>query len=103
MVGLGFWTTGRSLGSGSTTSAGFSPIYSIMIVTWSIIFVESWRIKERVLAVRWGTYGVERVEILRAGFKGSEMRVERVSGEMRAWFPWWKTLLRQLACTDSSF
>ena len=47
-IGALFWLAGRS----------YSPVYAFLVVSWSIVFVESWRLKERVLAVAWGTHGV---------------------------------------------
>ncbi|GBE86287.1 DUF590-domain-containing protein [Sparassis latifolia] len=44
----------------------YSPVYSSILLLWSITFVESWRIKQRVLSVRWGTNGSFRVEKRRA-------------------------------------
>ncbi|KAK7031750.1 calcium-activated chloride channel-domain-containing protein [Favolaschia claudopus] len=61
----------------------YSPIYSILIVLWSIVFVEWWRVRERKLSLRFGTRGSFRVERRRARY---------VDG-----FPWWKHELRMIA------
>ncbi|KAJ7902476.1 calcium-activated chloride channel-domain-containing protein [Mycena leptocephala] len=61
----------------------YSPIYSILIVLWSIVFVEWWRIRERILSLRFGTRGSFRVEKRRARY---------IDG-----FPWWKHELRMIA------
>jgi len=50
-------------------AAPYSTLYSVFLVLWSITFVEWWRIKQRVLAVRWGTRGSFRVEKRRANYK----------------------------------
>jgi hypothetical protein len=34
----------------------FNPLYAGLLVLWSIIFIEAWTLRERRLAVRWGTY-----------------------------------------------
>ena len=47
----------------------YSTLYSTLLVLWSITFVEWWRIKQRVLSVRWGTRGSFRVEKRRAHYK----------------------------------
>ncbi|KAF7313350.1 hypothetical protein HMN09_00490600 [Mycena chlorophos] len=60
----------------------YSPTYSILLVLWSIIYVEWWRISERVLALRLGTLGSARVERRRAQYTDG--------------FPWWKRELRML-------
>ncbi|KAK4695877.1 anoctamin-10, partial [Phenoliferia sp. Uapishka_3] len=75
----------------------YSGLYGTFIVTWSTLFVESWRIKERQYAVEWGTYGVHKVEVLRSEFQGDQMVVDKVTGVEKDFFPWWKTLGRQLA------
>ncbi|KAF8211006.1 calcium-activated chloride channel-domain-containing protein [Mycena galopus ATCC 62051] len=61
----------------------YSPIYSILIVLWSVVFVEWWRVRERKLSLRFGTRGSFRVEKQRARY---------VDG-----FPWWKHELRMIA------
>ncbi|KZP01835.1 DUF590-domain-containing protein [Calocera viscosa TUFC12733] len=69
----------------------YSPLYAIPLCLWSIFFVELFRLRERTLAVRWGTRNAERVERRRAEFKGtiSEDGVES--------FPWWQREVRVLA------
>lgn len=58
LVGLAFWKFEQP----------YNPIYSILVLVWSVIFVEWWRIKERKLAVRWGTRGAVKVERIRVEF-----------------------------------
>ena len=53
--GGGFWLFG----------AAYSPYYSIVLVLWATIFVEYWKVVERKISVRWGTYNAFRVEKLR--------------------------------------
>ncbi|KAK7687670.1 hypothetical protein QCA50_008885 [Cerrena zonata] len=59
----------------------YSTVYSSLLVLWSITFVEWWRIKQRVLSVRWGTRGSFRVEKRRAHYKP---------------IAWWKRDLRMV-------
>ncbi|TFY71282.1 hypothetical protein EVG20_g1738, partial [Dentipellis fragilis] len=61
----------------------YSAVYSSVLFTWSIVFIEFWRIRERTLSVRWGTQGVFRVEKRRQQYSEG--------------FPWWKRELRMLA------
>jgi anoctamin-10 len=61
----------------------YSPLYTTLLLFWSITFVEWWTIRERILSVRWGTRGSAKVEKHRAGY---------VPG-----FPWWKRELRMVA------
>lgn len=59
----------------------YSQVYSTLLVLWSITFVEWWRIKQRVLSVRWGTRGSFRVEKRRAHYNP---------------IAWWKRDLRMV-------
>jgi hypothetical protein len=40
----------------------YSIIYSSLLFLWSVIFVEYWRIRERLYSVAWGSLGSVRVE-----------------------------------------
>ncbi|KAI0085807.1 DUF590-domain-containing protein [Irpex rosettiformis] len=71
-VGVGFYFFGIP----------YSSVYSSILLVWSITFVEWWRIKQRVLAVRWGTRGSFRVEKRRAQYQP---------------ISWWRRELRMLA------
>ncbi|KAF7983670.1 hypothetical protein HWV62_19567 [Athelia sp. TMB] len=73
IVGAGFWYLGQP----------YSPIYSAILVGWSVTFVEYWRIRERVLGLRWGTSG--------------SLKVERYRPDFTPGVPWWKKELRVLA------
>ncbi|KZV63754.1 DUF590-domain-containing protein [Peniophora sp. CONT] len=61
----------------------YSPIFSSALVLWTTVFVETWRIRERIFAVRWNTLGSFRVEKRRASY---------VDGTR-----WWQRELRTLA------
>ncbi|KAG6849673.1 hypothetical protein H0H93_006389 [Arthromyces matolae] len=63
--------------------APYSPIYSTLLFIWSVIFVEWWRVRERILSVRFRTTGSFRVEKRRADYTPG--------------FVWWKRELRILA------
>ncbi|KDQ06303.1 hypothetical protein BOTBODRAFT_121703 [Botryobasidium botryosum FD-172 SS1] len=43
-------------------STSFDPLYSILLALWSVAFIEWYGIRERKLAVKWGTRGAVRVE-----------------------------------------
>ena len=53
--GGGFWLFG----------AAYSPYYSVVLILWATIFVEYWKVVERKISVRWGTFNAFRVEKLR--------------------------------------
>jgi anoctamin-10 len=55
----------------------YSYIYSILLVLWAITFTEWWRIRERILSVRWRTRGSFKVERHRAHFDESVPRWRR--------------------------
>ncbi|KAF9461505.1 calcium-activated chloride channel-domain-containing protein [Collybia nuda] len=61
----------------------YSPTYSTLVFVWSVIFVEWWRVRERILSLRFGTRGSFRVE---------KRRAEYIPG-----FSWWKRELRMVA------
>ncbi|KAF8195000.1 calcium-activated chloride channel-domain-containing protein [Pholiota molesta] len=61
----------------------YTPIYSILLCLWSIIFVEWWRIHERKISLRFGTRGSFKVEKRRAQYKPG--------------MSWWVRELRVLA------
>ena len=61
----------------------YAPIYSILLCSWSIIFVEWWRVYERKLSLRFGTRGSFKVEKRRAQYKPG--------------MSWWVRELRVLA------
>jgi anoctamin-10 len=62
----------------------YSPLYSILLVLWSIGFVEWWRVTERIIAMRHGTRGSFRVEKRRARY---------IAG-----FSWWVRDIRMATC-----
>lgn len=73
VIGISFYFFGTA----------YSPIYSLLTVLWAIGFVEWWRVRERLISLRFGTRGAERVERRRANYDPR--------------FPWWKRELRILA------
>lgn len=78
--------------------APYHPLYSLALVGWACMFVESWRIKERKLAVRWGCLGCGDVESRRVGFKAKRREMDKVTGEEKEVFEWWRRELR-VACS----
>ncbi|KAF9529637.1 calcium-activated chloride channel-domain-containing protein [Crepidotus variabilis] len=47
----------------------YSPIYSVLLSIWSIVFVEWWRVQERILSLKFSTRGSFKVEKCRAQHK----------------------------------
>jgi anoctamin-10 len=87
-LGITFWKFG----------APYHPLYSALVVLWSIGMVEWWRIRERKLAVRWCSRGAFRVEKRRVEFDaviGKRSSAPDNSDDNDA-FPWWKREIRIL-------
>lgn len=61
----------------------YSPVYSSLLVVWSVVFVEWWRARERIISLRFGSRGSFRVEKRRADYDPT--------------FSWWKREIRMLA------
>jgi len=86
-VGGIFWILGLS----------FHPILGVAFTCWSLLMVESWRLRERALSVHWGSYGVHKVEVQRAGFRGNGLEVDPVTGVTQEKWGFRQTLIRSLA------
>jgi len=87
VLGLSFWVLGLP----------FHPLLAVGFVGWSIVFVESWRLRERAISVQWGTHDLERVEQARPGFKGEGKTVDPVTGVEKELWSFRRTLTRALA------
>lgn len=78
---------------GMTTWLGghhFSKLYSSLILVWSVVTVEGWRLRERQLAVRWGNFGISRRGTVRLGFKAEDVMVSPITGQKVPYSPWWR-------------
>jgi hypothetical protein len=75
----------------------YSPLYSVFIVLWGLVFVEWWRTRERILSVQWGSYRSSHVSKCRGEFRPERLEVDPVTGEEARVFPWWKREIRILS------
>ncbi|KAG8896209.1 hypothetical protein FRC00_006289 [Tulasnella sp. 408] len=75
-------------------SKPFNPYYSVALSAWSIVFVEWWRLKQRSISIRWGSFGAEKVQLRRSQFKGANDANDEHDDTA---FPWWKRESRILA------
>lgn len=75
-------------------SKPFNPYYSASVCAWSVIFVEWWRLKQRSISIRWGSFGAEKVQLRRSQFKGANDSNDEHDDTS---FPWWKREGRILA------
>lgn len=61
-----------------------------MLVTWVLVFTEAWRMRERKLSVRWGTYGTEAVAARRQEFTPRATKLDEATGQKEEVFEWWR-------------
>ncbi|GAA5985026.1 hypothetical protein JCM10908_002492 [Rhodotorula pacifica] len=87
ILGAFFWLLGLR----------FHPLLGVGFIGWSVMFVETWRVRERALAVQWGTHRLERVELERPGFQGDGREPDPVTGVARQRWSFGRTLTRGLA------
>ena len=105
---LRFYFLGLALPAffGLTTWLGgfyFSRLYSVLLVIWSIVFIEAWKLRERQLSVRWGTYGLSKQPRLRFGWKPEQYITSAVTGEKVPHAPWYTRELRTAASVPVVF
>ncbi|WAQ84023.1 hypothetical protein PtA15_4A474 [Puccinia triticina] len=86
LLGLLFWATGMA----------YSSIYSVSLALWSIIFVEMWKVKEKLLAIKWNAFNCHKVEKKRVEFIPERIITHLVTHEPVGYFPWWKRESRRL-------
>jgi len=72
----------------------YHPLYSIVLMAWSVTFVEWWSIRERILSIRWGTKGSANVERRRPEYVA---RVRKGDSDDEDDFPWWIREFRVIA------
>lgn len=75
----------------------YSPMYAVVLVLWACSFIESWRLRERTLAVRWGTTGLSNVPERCTTFHPRAVERDAATGEQIEVFEWWRRELRMLA------
>lgn len=75
----------------------FHPLVGLGFVGWSVVFIESWRLREKALAVAWGCYNFDRVEQDRPGFVGDGQEIDPATGAIREKWRFRQTLSRGLA------
>ena len=79
-AGFLFWAWGKP----------YDHIYSTLLVGWACLTVEAWRMRERKLAVLWGSYGVTSVDAERRDFRPRKVQRDPVTGEQEPVFEWWR-------------
>ncbi|KAF9425092.1 hypothetical protein BGZ94_007854 [Podila epigama] len=77
--------------------SSFSVFYGVSVILWSIIFTESWKRREKELALWWGVRHVSKTEMRRPAFKGDTLAVDPVTGETTPFFSPYRRWTRKLA------
>ncbi|KAH9818115.1 calcium-activated chloride channel-domain-containing protein [Melampsora americana] len=85
IMGFVIWSFGIKL----------SITYSISLILWSLVFVEAWMMKERLLAIRWNSLACYKVEKRRIQFKPEKVVKNVITNELVGYFPWWKREARK--------
>ena len=73
--------------TGDATGDGSVALYAGFVALWSVLNTESWRRKERELALKWGMVGFEAQQSRRPQFKGIQGMDDAVTGRPGAFFP----------------
>ncbi|KAI1319359.1 hypothetical protein EDD11_004225 [Mortierella claussenii] len=75
----------------------FSIVYSISVIIWAIVFIESWKRREKELALWWGVRNVKKSESRRQAFKGDSVIIDPITDEQMPFFSPWKRWARKIA------
>ncbi|KAG9069435.1 hypothetical protein KI688_010337 [Linnemannia hyalina] len=73
----------------------FSIFYGVFVIIWAAFFTETWKRREKELALLWKVQNVSKTEQRRPSFKGT-MATDPVTGEMVPFFSPWKRWTRKL-------
>ncbi|KAG0330146.1 hypothetical protein BGZ99_008009 [Dissophora globulifera] len=74
----------------------FSVLYSVSVLLWAIVFIESWKRRERELALWWGVMNVRKSEMRRHQFQGDSIVVDPVTDERVPFFSPWRRWARKI-------
>ncbi|KAG0356204.1 hypothetical protein BGZ54_000808, partial [Gamsiella multidivaricata] len=77
--------------------SSYSVFYSLSVILWAIIFIESWKRRERELALGWGVENVRKSEARRQDFQGDSMVIDPITDERIPFFSPWKRWARKIA------
>ena len=88
VTGFIFWLSGQAN----------HHMYACLVVLWAIVFVEFWRIRERMLAVRWGMTGVSSVSERNSHFTPRTKSLSPITGMEEEVFENWRRDVRHMLC-----
>ncbi|KAF9353493.1 hypothetical protein BGX26_008741 [Mortierella sp. AD094] len=77
--------------------SSFSIFYSFSIIVWAVVYIESWKFRERELALWWGVRNVKKSEARRHAFRGDTYVKDPVTDEETPFFSPWKRWARKIA------
>ena len=92
-IGLSTWLGGYH----------FSKVYSVLLVIWSVVFLEGWKLQERQISVRWGSYNTSKHGKVRLQFKAEETVQSAITGDQVPYSPWWRRELRVASTVAALF
>ncbi|KAG0380408.1 hypothetical protein BGX24_008530 [Mortierella sp. AD032] len=78
-----------------TFGSSFSIFYGVFVIIWAAFFTETWKRREKELALLWKVRNVSKTEMRRPSFKGT-MTPDPVTGEMVPFFSPWQRWSRKL-------
>ncbi|KAI8815815.1 calcium-activated chloride channel-domain-containing protein [Fimicolochytrium jonesii] len=68
----------------------FSPVYGVLIIVWSVVFIAVWDRRASVYARRWGTRNFSKIEKIRPEFRPTSILTDPVTHERLPFYPYWK-------------
>lgn len=71
----------------------YSPLFSVFVAVWSLVFLELWKRKSAEHAFEWGTDEYEEGERVRPAFRGT-WKIDADTGEVVCVYPKWKRILK---------
>ncbi|KAI7859678.1 calcium-activated chloride channel-domain-containing protein [Circinella umbellata] len=92
------WLSGPAIIGSCITLFGFKSLsiwYSILMLIWSVVYIEMWKRKEQTLALKWDVRNCSKHEKQRLEFKGDRMIMDEITGEQVPFISTWKIFLRR--------
>jgi hypothetical protein len=83
---VGFFAWINVAAKGNDPNAVIMPYFACFMAMWATIFLEYWKRKENLYAMRWGMTGFEAEEQTRPQYKGEEI-ASPVTGKKYLYFP----------------
>lgn len=78
-------------------NGAYSKLFGILNIAWGVVFLNTWKRREKSFAFEWGVTGSSILETPRPVFKPETVKIDPVTGRRRGYYPKWKRALKQLA------